>query len=158
MLPRRFLDIDRLARRYSSSHAPIAGLTPLVSAVHILLMMLTSGLRRMSLRKATWGMALGLTFVGALCAFQHPFHQFPGVEYRNFVVPEDWQQPGEWAFARLMFPPGPLDGYRGRFDGDWRQGLSLWTQDYPRADRHFSHGAPAPEPHSSSFRRAAHQS
>ena len=34
--------------------------------------------------------------------------------------------------------PGPLDGYRGRFDGDWRLGLSLWTQDYPRADRAFS--------------------
>src|SRR5579884_2357379 len=37
-----------------------------------------------------------------------------------------------------MFPPGWNDGYRGRFDGDWRKGLSLWTQDYPRADRHFS--------------------
>jgi hypothetical protein len=37
-----------------------------------------------------------------------------------------------------MFPPGPNDGYAGRFDGDFRQGLSLWTQDYPRADRHFS--------------------
>jgi hypothetical protein len=34
-----------------------------------------------------------------------------------------------------MFPPGPLDGYRGRFDGPWQEGLSLWTQDYPRADR-----------------------
>jgi hypothetical protein len=34
-----------------------------------------------------------------------------------------------------MFPPGPLDGYAGRFDGPWQQGLSLWTQDYPRADR-----------------------
>src|SRR5215470_9153223 len=31
----------------------------------------------------------------------------------------------------------PPDGYRGRFDGDFRLGLSLWTQDYPRADRHF---------------------
>ena len=37
-----------------------------------------------------------------------------------------------------MYPPGPNDGYRGRFDGDWRQGLSLWTQDYPPADREFS--------------------
>ena len=37
-----------------------------------------------------------------------------------------------------MFPPGGDDGYRGRFDGDFRLGLSLWTQDYPRADRHFS--------------------
>jgi hypothetical protein len=34
-----------------------------------------------------------------------------------------------------MYPPGPLDGYWPRFQGDWRKGLSLWTQDYPRADR-----------------------
>jgi hypothetical protein len=80
----------------------------------------------------------GLVLLGAVYAFQRPFHQFPGVEYRRFEVPPDWQEKGEWAFARLMYPPGPLDGYRGRFDGDWRQGLSLWTQDYPRADRHFS--------------------
>src|SRR5208282_1987210 len=70
--------------------------------------------------------------------FQHPFRQLPGVEYFSFELTPDWQVPGEWTFARLMFPPGPNDGYAGRFDGDFRQGLSLWTQDYPRADRHFS--------------------
>jgi len=80
----------------------------------------------------------GLVFLGALYAFQKPFRQLPGVEYFNFELTPDWQTPGEWAFARLMFPPGPNDGYAGRFDGDFRQGLSLWTQDYPRADRHFS--------------------
>ena len=37
-----------------------------------------------------------------------------------------------------MFPGGWNDGYRGRFDGDFRLGLSLWTQDFPRADRHFA--------------------
>jgi hypothetical protein len=89
-------------------------------------------------RKAWWRFACGFIFLGAMYAFQRPFHQFPGVEYANFEVPSDWAQNGEWTFARLMFPPGPLDGYRGRFDGDFRQGLSLWTQDYPRADRHFS--------------------
>jgi hypothetical protein len=73
-----------------------------------------------------------------MCAFQRPFHQYPGVEYTDFVVPPDYQEKTEWAFARLMFPPGWNDGYKGRYDGDWRQGLSLWTQDYPRADRHFS--------------------
>ena len=92
----------------------------------------------MSFRKASWRALSGLVLLGAVYAFQRPFHQFPGVEYRRFEVPPDWQEKGEWAFARLMYPPGPLDGYRGRFDGDWRQGLSLWTQDYPRADRHFS--------------------
>ncbi len=80
---------------------------------------------------------VGLLVGGVLCA-QRPFHQYHGVEYSSFETPADWQERTEWAFARLMFPPGENDGYRGRFDGDWRLGLSLWTQDYPRADRHFS--------------------
>lgn len=92
----------------------------------------------MSSRKALWRLGCSLTLVGAVYAFQLPFRQYPGVEYENFELPPDWQEKTEWAFARLMFPPGPNDGYRGRFDGDFRQGLSLWTQDYPRADRHFS--------------------
>jgi hypothetical protein len=99
----------------------------------------------MSWRKFSYGIVIGLCFVAGavffvteLRAFQRPFHQYPGVEYRQFETPEDWQQTGEWAFARLMFPPGPLDGYYPRFQGDWHNGLSLWTQDYPRADRHFS--------------------
>jgi hypothetical protein len=101
----------------------------------------------MSWRKASWrigiGTATGLMFslffvVVALHAFQRPFHQYPGVEYRNFEVPPDLDTPFEFAFARLMYPPGPLDGYYPRFQGDWHNGLSLWTQDYPRADRHFS--------------------
>lgn len=80
----------------------------------------------------------GLAFVGALCAFQRPFREYPGVEYMSFERPADWQEKTEFAFARLMFPGGWNDGYRGRFDGDWREGLTLWTQDFPRADRHFS--------------------
>jgi hypothetical protein len=84
------------------------------------------------------GLGSVLVFLSALYAFQRPFRQYQGVEYRNFELPPDWEEKTEWAFARLMFPPGANDGYRGRFDGDWRLGLSLWTQDYPRADRHFS--------------------
>jgi hypothetical protein len=92
----------------------------------------------MSWRKNLWRSGCLFGFFGALYAFQHPFRQYPGVEYYSFELTPDWQEKTEWAFARLMYPPGPNDGYRGRFDGDWRQGLSLWTQDYPRADRHFS--------------------
>jgi len=92
----------------------------------------------MGIRKTVLRAACGAAFLTALYAFQRPFHQFPGVEYRSFELTPDWQEKTEWAFARLMFPPGANDGYRGRFDGDWRLGLSLWTQDYPRADRHFS--------------------
>lgn len=81
---------------------------------------------------------VGLALTCALYAFQRPFREYPSVEYGFMPLPPDWQEKTEWAFARLMYPPGWNDGYRGRFDGDWRLGLSLWTQDYPRADRQFS--------------------
>src|SRR5437899_12910335 len=93
---------------------------------------------RMRLGKALRWCGCGCAFLTALYAFQRPFHQYPGVEYYHFETPPDATELTEFAFARLMFPGGPLDGYRGRFDGDWRKGMTLWTQDYPRADRHFS--------------------
>src|SRR5437868_3824928 len=94
----------------------------------------------MRLRRTIGGLGCGLAFLGALYAFQRPFREFPAVEYNNFPLPADYNEKTEWVFARLMFPGGPLDGYQltGRFTGDFRLGLSLWTQDYPRADRHFA--------------------
>jgi len=80
----------------------------------------------------------GTALLAGVLWAQRPFHQFPGVEYRHFDTPPDANEATEWIFARLMYPPGWNDGYGNRFKGDWRQGLSLWTQDYPRADRHFA--------------------
>src|SRR5271157_1743350 len=93
----------------------------------------------MNLRRAFWRVGCGLACLGVLCAFQRPFREFPGVEYSlgEIPLPPDYREKAEWAFARLMFPPGPLNGYFGR-DLDWHIGVSLWTQDFPRADRHFS--------------------
>jgi Domain of unknown function (DUF4159) len=82
--------------------------------------------------------ACTVALVGSIHAFQRPFRDYPGVEYDGMTPPPDWAEKTEWAFARMMFPPGWNDGYQGRFDGDYHRGLSLWTQDYPRADRHFS--------------------
>ncbi len=93
---------------------------------------------RIHIRGAVWVAAGALACFGTLYAFQKPFRQYPGVEYSEFETPPDYQEKTEFAFARLMFPGGWNDGYRGRFDGDYRLGMSLWTQDYPRADRHFS--------------------
>ena len=92
----------------------------------------------MSFGRAASRIGCAFALIGAAYAFQRPFREYPGVEYYDFPLPSDYREKTEWAFARLMFPPGENDGYRGRFDGDWRLGLSLWTQDYPRADRHFS--------------------
>src|SRR4051794_28401038 len=83
----------------------------------------------------------GLSVIVSLYAFRQPFREFAGVEYSpgETQLPADYQEKTEWAFARLMFRGGGVDdGYSPRFQGDYRLGLSLWTQDYPRADRHFS--------------------
>jgi len=92
----------------------------------------------MSVAKALVGIGCALFLAGAIYAFQRPFREYPSVEYGYMQLPPDWKEKGEWTFARLMYPPGPNDGYRGRFDGDWRLGLSLWTQDFPRADRNLA--------------------
>jgi len=105
---------------------------------HALLCSLQTMLKRG--RKVIVAAAGAMLALGALQAFQKPFRQYSGVEYRmgEIGLPPDWSQPGEFVFARLMYPNGgPMDGYYPRFQGDWREGLSLWTQDYPRADRHF---------------------
>src|ERR1700739_4408789 len=83
-----------------------------------------------------WRMAMcALGLAGVAFAALKPFRQYPGVEYFRFELPPDYQKQTEFAFARLMFPGGWNDGYRGRFDGDWREGMTLWTQDGPPADR-----------------------
>ncbi|HML18641.1 MAG TPA: DUF4159 domain-containing protein [Bryobacteraceae bacterium] len=83
---------------------------------------------------------VGIAVISAVYAFQRPFRQYPGIEYENFPLPPDWQQKTEFVFARLMYPQvrGRYRGYGAYGSGDWTQGFSMWTQDYPRADRHFS--------------------
>jgi Domain of unknown function (DUF4159) len=89
--------------------------------------------------------AAGAAVIGTLSGFQLPFREFPGVEYRigDIALPGDFMEKTEWTFARLMYPPGPRGrfgarGYGFRGGGVWTEGNTMWTQDYPRADRHFS--------------------
>jgi Domain of unknown function (DUF4159) len=76
-------------------------------------------------------------FLGSLYAFQRPFREYPGLEYNNFPLPPDWDHEAEWTFARLMYPQYRFQGF-GYGSSNWQHGNSMWTQDYPRADRHFS--------------------
>ena len=77
-------------------------------------------------------------FLTAVYATQKEWKEYPGLEYEGYPVPPDYRVPGEWTFARLMYPP--VSPYRGgfNFQGDWRQGGSNWTMDYPRSDRHIA--------------------
>ena len=83
----------------------------------------------------------GIVCLGLLYAAQRPFREYPGLEYSNFPLPPDWQEETEWVFARLMYPSAPTARFVrrwGRSETDWLHGETSWTQDYPRADRHFA--------------------
>ena len=61
--------------------------------------------------------------------------------YDNIPLPSDWNVQAEWAQARLMYPHHPDARFAPRLlprPLDWREGGTSWTQDYPRADRHFA--------------------
>jgi hypothetical protein len=98
------------------------------------------GRRRMSILSRVAAAAI---LLGTVYAFQRPFREFPGVEYRvgDIPLPPDYQAKTEWTFARLMYPLAPGGRGFGRYGRagsvDWEHGNSMWTQDYPRADRHF---------------------
>jgi hypothetical protein len=93
----------------------------------------------MCLRTFSVALALGISLVGTIFAFQRPWHEVPGVEYNDFPIPPNYQEKTEWQFGRLIYPPSTRFGYRRRrFGGDYRLGRSNWTIDYPRSDRHFS--------------------
>jgi hypothetical protein len=66
---------------------------------------------------------------------QKAFREYPGWEYDEFPMPSDWKVPGEWTFARLMYPSIP---FSERPHMDWTRGYSDWTIDYPRSDRHLA--------------------
>jgi hypothetical protein len=88
-------------------------------------------------------LALAAGSVVLVCTLfaQKPFREYPAWEYNNFPIPPDYQVPGEWTFARLMYPTTHFridwqSEYRRGFD--WREGNTNWTIDYPRSDRHLS--------------------
>ena len=62
---------------------------------------------------------------------------------RQYPAASRLQEKTEWVQARLMYPQHPNARFSrySRFYGglpDWREGGTSWTQDYPRADRHFA--------------------
>jgi hypothetical protein len=61
------------------------------------------------------------------------FRVYPSFEGEDAdaPLPPDWTIPGELVIGRLMYPSRGF----GFFGGDWRQGGTSWTDDYPRGDR-----------------------
>jgi hypothetical protein len=94
-------------------------------------------------RKALALLGGGVALLTTAYAFQRSFRVYPSMEpYDNVELPHDWQEKTEWAFARLMYPSHPNARFSRRWhfgpELDWTEGGTSWTQDYPRADRHFA--------------------
>jgi hypothetical protein len=96
----------------------------------------------MNYRKALLLLSAGAALLSAVFAAKRPFRVYPSMEpYDDVELPPDFTESSEWVFARLMYPQHPrarFGGYRRFGGGDWREGGTSWTQDYPRADRHFA--------------------
>jgi hypothetical protein len=95
------------------------------------------------LKRACWLAAGGAILITTLAAFQMPWRVYTSMEpYDDIPLPPDYQAKTDWVFARLMYPQNPYSPRRGggfrRGNRDWREGGTSWTQDYPRADRHFA--------------------
>ena len=84
---------------------------------------------------AAWLLALAAATLLAprVSQAQREFRVYPSFEGEDAEapLPPDWNVPGELVIGRLMYP-GPGFGF---FGGDWRQGGTSWTDDYPRGDR-----------------------
>ncbi len=93
----------------------------------------------MVLESCMWRPGLGAALLGTLFAFERPsMNTRRGVQRRRHIIAFGLAAENRMGVRPVNLPARHNDGYRGRFDGDWHNGLSLWTQDYPRADRDFS--------------------
>jgi hypothetical protein len=70
-------------------------------------------------------------------AAQLPFRTYPSAERESGGgLPADWDVPAEFVVGRLMYPQNSC-GFFGR-GGNWKDGGTSWTIDYPRGDRTFA--------------------
>jgi hypothetical protein len=92
--------------------------------------------------------AHGLSIVIALSVFaagaalaQKPWREYPSIERgwgRAQDFPEAYREPGEFVVGRLMFPQARRGWALGVGGGNWLDGGTAWTVDYPEGDRTFA--------------------
>lgn len=85
--------------------------------------------------------ALALLFVAQSTWAQSDWREYPSMERgwsRDADINYGYQEPGEFVVGRLMFPQARSGYALGVGPGDWRQGGTAWTVDYPEGDRVFA--------------------
>jgi hypothetical protein len=72
---------------------------------------------------------------------QKGWREYPSIERcwgRAQEFPEAYREPGEFVVGRLMFPQARSGWALGTGGGDWLEGGTAWTVDYPEGDRRFA--------------------
>ncbi len=94
-------------------------------------------IRRLTLRAWLCAVAVPLLLTGLWA--QRPFREYIPMEGGDSVaaLPPDYLNKAELVLGRLMYPSGGGGG-RGRGGGNWLNGGTNWTVDYPRGDRTFA--------------------
>lgn len=86
-------------------------------------------------------MALSLLLAAGAAWAQKEWREYPSIErgwYGRGEMPTDAREPGEFVVGRLMFPQTRRGRALGAGRGDWLQGATAWTVDYPEGDRTFA--------------------
>jgi hypothetical protein len=84
--------------------------------------------------------AASLAAAAPACA-QEKWREYPSIEnrwYGRSETPAESTLPTEFVVGRLMFPQTQRRRLLGAGYGDWREGGTAWTVDYPEGDRHFA--------------------
>jgi hypothetical protein len=72
---------------------------------------------------------------------QEKWREYPSIEnrwYGRSETPTESTLPTEFVVGRLMFPQTQRRRMLGAGYGDWREGGTAWTVDYPEGDRTFA--------------------
>ena len=90
--------------------------------------------KRIRIGFALLTLAAATLLMPATAQAQREFREYPSFEGADAdaPLPPDWNVPGELVIGRLMYPSRGFGFFGG---GDWRQGGTGWTDDYPRGDR-----------------------
>jgi hypothetical protein len=84
-------------------------------------------------------LAAGLLLAAGASWAQKEWREFPSIE-RGWRESTSWNhdEHGEFVVGRLMFPQSTSRWVLGAGYGDWLQGGTAWTVDYPEGDRRFA--------------------
>jgi Domain of unknown function (DUF4159) len=101
-------------------------------------MCIVAKIRRISLR--TWILGAALSVLPTGLWAQRPFREYIPMEGKDSeaALPSDYQNKAEFVLGRLMYPSGGGFGRGGGRGGNWLNGGTNWTVDYPRGDRTFA--------------------